>query len=59
MLRELDDDKQSNFTRTKKGKIPLSSVIDSDDSDLKNTSSEFDSIRLAESSKITSLKFPH
>ena len=59
MLREIDDDEHSNFTRTKKGKIPLNSVIDSDDSDVKNTSSEFDSIRLAESSKITSLKFPH
>ena len=59
MLRELDDDEHSNLTRTKKGKIPLNSVIDSDDSDVKNTSSEFDSILLADSSKITSLKFPH
>ena len=59
MLRELDDDEHSNFTRTKEGKIPLNSFIDSDDSDLKNTSSEFDSNLLADSSKISSLKFPH
>ena len=37
MLRELDDDEHSNRTRTKKGKIPLKSVIDSDESDVKNT----------------------
>ena len=59
MLRELDDDEHSNLTRTKKGKIPLTSVVDSDDRDVKNISSEFDSILLADSSKITSLKFPH
>ena len=59
MLRELDDDEHSNLTRTRKGKIPLNSVIDSDDSDVKNTSSEYDSIILADSSKIISLKFPH
>ena len=59
MLRELDADEHSNLTRTEKGKIPLNSVIDSDDSDVKNTSSEFDSNLLADSSKITSLIFPH
>ena len=37
MLGELDDDEHSNRTRTKKGKIPLNSVIDSDDSYVKNT----------------------
>ena len=59
MLRELDDDEHSNLTRTRNGKIPLNSVIDSDDSDVKNTSSEFDCFILADSSKKTSLKFPH
>ena len=38
MLRELDDDEHSNLTRTKKGKIPLNSVVDSDDKEVKNIS---------------------
>ena len=57
MLRELDDDELISHTRNKKRKHPPNSALDSEDSDVTNSSCESDNFPLAESSKPISMRF--